>query len=103
MMATFESRPDRTGRQHHGAVMPTYQFRCPDCAVLFEEKRAFARADEPAICPGCGSARPSKVFASAMFYAPGSAAKAMLEPGAKKASAPVSHGAGCPCCSGQTA
>jgi putative FmdB family regulatory protein len=88
--------------------MPTYQFRCPECAADFDEKRSFARADDPAHCPRCGSDRPTKVFASAMFYAPGSAAKALLEPGAaaKRADAPVAtadHGANCPCCAGRPA
>jgi putative FmdB family regulatory protein len=85
--------------------MPTYQFRCPDCANVFDEKRSFARADEPASCPRCGSARPSKVFASAMFYAPGTAAKAMLSPGSKPAARTVAadHGQSCPCCGGRPA
>ena len=81
--------------------MPQYQFRCPGCGGEFEEKRPFARSNDPAPCPGCGT-EATKVFGTAMFYAPGTAAKALLEP--KPASAkrtPVAqpaHGAECPCC-----
>lgn len=79
--------------------MPTYQFRCPSCGADFEEKRGFARSDEPADCPVCGEREATRVFSSAMFFSPGSAAKAMLEKPAARP-APVAHGSGCPCCSG---
>jgi putative FmdB family regulatory protein len=79
--------------------MPVYQYRCPSCDGEYEEKRSFARSDEPSICPGCG-ATAVKVFSAATFYAPGSAAKAMLEPKAPTRRVPVAHGADCPCCSG---
>ena len=81
--------------------MPRYQFRCPGCGGEFEEKRSFARSDDPAPCPGCGT-EAAKVFGTTMFYAPGSAAKALLEP--KPAAtrrlpvAQLEHGADCPCC-----
>jgi putative FmdB family regulatory protein len=78
--------------------MPTYQFRCPECGEHFEEKRSFARADDPAACPVCGGTGASKVFASAMFFSPGSAAKAMLEPKPAAKKVPVAHGPSCPCC-----
>lgn len=85
--------------------MPTYQFRCPDCAGVFDEKRTFARAGDPARCPGCGGERAGKIFASPMFYAPGSAATALLAPkapgSAKVAPAAGEHASGCPCCSGR--
>lgn len=79
--------------------MPTYQFSCPACDAEYEEKRSFARSGEPSTCPGCG-ATANKVFSAAMFYAPGSAAKAMLEPKAPTRTVPMAHGAGCPCCAG---
>lgn len=83
--------------------MPTYQFRCPVCAEVFDEKRGFARADDPARCPSCGSDGASKLFASAMFFSPGSAAKAILEPKAPSRAVPVAagHGSDCPCCGGR--
>lgn len=81
--------------------MPTYDFRCPSCATTFEEKRSFARADDPAICPECGGDCAVKVIGLAEFYSPGSAAKALLDPASRQrgTSAPASHAAGCPCCS----
>lgn len=78
--------------------MPVYLFRCPACGADFEEKRSFARSDDPAACPACGGSEATKVFSSAMFFSPGSAAKAMLEPKAATKKVPVAHGAGCPCC-----
>lgn len=81
--------------------MPVYEFRCPVCTTVFEEKRSFARADDPTRCPACGSDRAAKVFAAAMVFSPGSAAKAMLEPKPAR-NAPASHAAGCPCCGGRS-
>jgi putative FmdB family regulatory protein len=31
--------------------MPTYEFRCRACGRTFEERRAMADADAPAVCP----------------------------------------------------
>ena len=59
--------------------MPTYDFHCPACAATFEEKRSFARADEPAVCPQCGDTHAAKTISSVQFFSPGSAAKALLE------------------------
>jgi putative FmdB family regulatory protein len=78
--------------------MPTYDFRCPTCATLFEERRSFARADEPAVCPSCGSDRAAKVISVAEFYSPGSAAKSLLDPGSRQKATAAPHAAGCPCC-----
>lgn len=84
--------------------MPTYQFRCPDCSELFEEKRGFAQSGEPAVCPACRSDRAVKVIGTAMFFSKGDAARALLAPKpAKRAALPASHGADCPCCSGRLA
>ena len=33
--------------------MPIYDFICGDCGV-FEQRRSFAEASEPATCPSCG-------------------------------------------------
>lgn len=84
--------------------MPTYQFRCPDCSEVFEEKRGFAQSDEPALCPSCRGGRAVKVIGTALFYSKGDAARALLEPKpTKRAALPASHGADCPCCSGSRA
>ncbi len=79
--------------------MPTYDFRCPGCATTFEERRSFAHADDPAICPCCGGDHATKVIAVAEFYSPGSAAKSLLDPGARQKASAAPHAAGCPCCS----
>ena len=80
--------------------MPTYDFRCPSCETTFEERRSFSRSDDPAICPTCGGNHAAKVISVAEFYSPGSAAKSLLDPGARKtATAPAPHATGCPCCS----
>jgi putative FmdB family regulatory protein len=43
--------------------MPTYDYACPGCGG-FDAFRAMSQRDEPAACPGCGTASP-RVFASA--------------------------------------
>ncbi|MGI8478051.1 MAG: FmdB family zinc ribbon protein [Thermomicrobiales bacterium] len=86
--------------------MPTYQFRCPGCGATFEERRGFARADEAARCPECAGERAVKVIGSALFFSPGSAAKAMLAPRVATRPMPATpdaHDSGCPCCSGRRA
>jgi len=83
--------------------MPRYQFACSACETTFEEKRSFARSDDPAICPSCAGETTEKVIGAAMFYAPGSAARALLDPKpASRAVATAAHAGGCPCCSGGT-
>jgi len=79
--------------------MPTYDFRCPACESTFEERRSFARADEPAVCPSCGGDHAAKVIGNVQFYSPGSAAKAMLDPGSRQTATAAPHTSGCPCCS----
>ncbi len=81
--------------------MPTYQFRCPDCFEIFDEKRGFAQSGEPAFCPSCGNDHAVKVIGAAMFFSKGDAARALLEPKSmKRVAIPAGHGSGCPCCSG---
>ena len=87
--------------QAQESAMPRYEFLCPDCEIRFEEKRTFAHADDPAICPVCHGDHATKTFNAAPFYSPGSAAKAMLEPKPATKAVPVAHGSGCPCCSGR--
>lgn len=81
--------------------MPTYQFHCRVCAHHFEERRSFAASEDPATCPACASEEAEKVIGTAMFFTPGSAAKAILDPSAKTraaAKATAAHAPGCPCC-----
>ncbi len=35
--------------------MPIYEFFCPKCGKVFELRRLFSQADEPGMCPTCGS------------------------------------------------
>lgn len=35
--------------------MPIYEYLCPNCKNEFELIRPFAKANEPAPCPQCGS------------------------------------------------
>ncbi len=83
--------------------MPTYAFHCPDCGGRFDERRTFARSDEPVSCPTCGGGRAAKQFGTPMVFRKGAAAKALLEaPGRSPvATAPSAHASGCPCCSGR--
>jgi putative FmdB family regulatory protein len=85
--------------------MPTYAFRCPDCATAFDERRSFARADDPATCPSCGGTGATKQFGTPMVFRKGVAARALLEaspaPTVRTAPAGGAHASGCPCCSGR--
>ena len=83
--------------------MPTYAFRCPDCTTTFDERRSFARSDDPTTCPSCGAQSATKVLGTPMVFRKGVAARALLEsPGTPALARPTAdHGSGCPCCSGR--
>lgn len=82
--------------------MPRYEFRCPDCATRFEEKRSFARADDPAVCPDCAGVARERVLSMPMFFTATSGAAALdrMEAAASRPSPAHRHAAGCSCCSG---
>lgn len=84
--------------------MPTYAFRCPDCGGAFDERRTFARSDDPVTCPTCGGGSAIRQFGTPMVLRKGMAARALLEaPGRVPVqTAPAGHGGGCPCCSGRS-
>ncbi len=84
--------------------MPTYAFRCPDCGGVFDERRTFARSDDPVTCPTCGGDAAVKQFGTPMVLRKGMAARALLEaPGRPPiTTAPSAHGSSCPCCSGRS-
>jgi putative FmdB family regulatory protein len=42
--------------------MAYYEFVCRECGHGFTEKRSFAEASRPAICPSCDSERTQKRF-----------------------------------------
>ncbi|NLE45618.1 MAG: zinc ribbon domain-containing protein [Chloroflexi bacterium] len=48
--------------------MAIYEYRCEDCGMKFEARRAMKDADAPIACPGCGgdhAARGLSTFFSA--------------------------------------
>jgi putative FmdB family regulatory protein len=77
--------------------VPVYEFRCPSCHVLFDERRPMAEADGPATCPdGHGGAR----RLLAVFATTGRAADPAAGPAGGFCGAPAAGGcgAGCACC-----
>jgi putative FmdB family regulatory protein len=35
--------------------MPIYEYYCPDCAAIFEERRPMDKREAAAACPTCGA------------------------------------------------
>jgi putative FmdB family regulatory protein len=54
--------------------MPRYDFRCHDCATVFEERRRMARANAPATCPQCGSENTYKLLSQVAIVGSGTSA-----------------------------
>ncbi|MCI0393370.1 MAG: zinc ribbon domain-containing protein [Chloroflexi bacterium] len=74
--------------------MPRYDFRCPDCQTVFEERRSFDEAHRPATCPVCGQPEARKVLLAVAVLSNGGQASAERIP------VPMaSHGCGCGSCS----
>jgi putative FmdB family regulatory protein len=42
--------------------MPIYEYRCPDCDIVFSERRRMSEADDPVVCPECGKSKASRVL-----------------------------------------
>jgi putative FmdB family regulatory protein len=61
--------------------MPVYEYRCPDCAHLFEKLVSFAEAGRDVNCPACGT-QASKLLSTfaAIGVAGGSATTAPAGP-----------------------
>ncbi|MGE3270741.1 MAG: FmdB family zinc ribbon protein [Chloroflexota bacterium] len=74
--------------------MPVYEYRCPDCANLFEKLVRLSEADRQVDCPTCG-ARAGKLLST--FAAIGQGGDGMEAVGA-----PVGGGGCCGggCCGG---
>ena len=55
--------------------MATYEYRCRACGTTFEQRRAMAEADEPALCPAghADTTRLLSVFASTGRASPSAA------------------------------
>ena len=79
--------------------MPTYAFRCPDCAPTFEERRAFAQSDAPVTCPACGGGSAARRMGTPMVFSKGVAARALLEAPGRRPAVTAAHAGDCPCCS----
>ncbi len=71
--------------------MPWYDFRCNECLTVFEEKRSFLRASEPAVCPNCASRETQKLVAMANVVGAGPSADSIPVPMSRKG------GGGCGC------
>ena len=95
--------------------MPIYEFECPDCDILFEERLSLAQLDKVVVeCPICYTPRVKKVVSAPTFLisrghsnpsgaevdSGESGAEAAAEPGAfETPEAPsLSHPVGCTCC-----
>ncbi len=86
--------------------MPTYDYACQDCGG-FDAFRTLGARNEPAACPGCGTASP-RVFATAPRLAlMDSGTRNALATNERAQHAPrmsgeysrLKHPAGCGCCS----
>jgi len=67
--------------------MPTYEYICQACLAHYEERRTFAKADEPSACPECASPRVQRMVSTFYAFSPGSS---------------LSIGGGCACSNGGT-
>lgn len=68
--------------------MPIYEYFCSKCGREFELRRSLSEADNPALCPKCGSEGQKliSVFASKMDYSlKGPDKEAFRKPMPKKA------------------
>ena len=95
--------------------MPIYEFECPDCDILFEERLPLAQLDEVVVeCPICYTPRVKKVVSAPTFLIsrghsnPSGTEVDSGESGAEEAAEPrafetpeapsLSHPVGCACC-----
>ena len=95
--------------------MPIYEFECPDCDILFEERLSLAQLDEVVVeCPICYTPRVKKVVNAPAFLIsrgrsnPSGTEVDFGESGAGEAAEPrafetpevpnLSHPVGCACC-----
>ena len=95
--------------------MPTYEFECPDCDILFEERLSPAQLDEVVVeCPICYTPRVEKVISAPTFVTsrgrsnPSGTEVDSGEAGAEEDAEPrafetpeapsLSHPVGCACC-----
>lgn len=74
--------------------MPWYDYQCTDCDTVFEEKRAYSQANDPAVCPKCFSRRTDKMLVRANVIGVSTKAAEIPVP----MSRPAAGGCGCGAC-----
>ena len=75
--------------------MPLYEYVCPECDALWEERRSIAAADDPAICPVCKSDAERQI--SRFLYDRGDQLD-VLPSVPNFATGSRAHARGCACC-----
>jgi putative FmdB family regulatory protein len=59
---------DKTRAKRRQLPMPAYDFLCHECETVFEERRSFMSASDPADCPACGSQKTHKLLTTFAFF-----------------------------------
>lgn len=52
--------------------MPIYEYKCPSCGDVFEQRRPMSQATEPAACPSCKTESPRAISRLARVSSGGS-------------------------------
>lgn len=73
--------------------MPLYEYRCEECATVFEQRRSMAEVDRVAVCPTCASLLTWRIVSAAAVIG-GSRSVETPQP----ADSRRAHRAGCSCC-----
>lgn len=47
--------------------MPIYEYRCPQCGTIFEQRRSFSQADDPTPCPACDNPKAERLLSRFMI------------------------------------
>lgn len=48
--------------------MPTYEYHCRDCDMIFEEFRVVSKRDDPATCPECKMENTEKIISTPQMH-----------------------------------
>lgn len=86
--------------------MPTYEFFCNDCQRVFNERRTFAKADDPATCPRCQQGSTRRLLSTGIPTQVKLSLREVGEAEYSKASRHVKqllHGVNCSCCPRESA
>jgi putative FmdB family regulatory protein len=73
--------------------MPLYDYRCEECATVFEQRRSIAEMDRAAVCPTCSSLLTQRILTAASLVGGTRLAETTQPAASGKA-----HRAGCACC-----